>query len=532
MKDDSKIMYDITMNKNLTKVILSIILFLGITLLISSIFIANKKQNKITEQQLQSYLDLIESENKKENASTNNTLNIIKDWVCTSSLNKNDIIELNKRFIPLVSNTSQLSAVSICWSTGETYNIRYEEPNYESYFSMNDSSNQSQVWLIHSNNDQRLVSEDMVKYSVKSLPSYRDHLYEDFDTIIRYALQPIPGINKLEGVAFSIKTKDVTGTEYIITIYKSLRQIYTFLNSIKVSESSEIHLFTPKGLYFDYSKLDLLNDISRNNEYLVSWEEAAGTKIYTALADWDRNLPHDTVSYLRFKHKKENYLAAFKPNGKDLNGTWTALIIHEADFGLILKGNLKFLFIIAILLILISGIFILRIFRRIGNDEIMQPLDDIALKELIYKGENDFVEFKSTIRYNLHTNKMGKEIELAWLKSVAAFCNTDGGRILIGVKDDGEILGLEADRFPNEDKTLLHIQNLIKQHIGLEFINYINFNLREINEKNIVVIRCQAAQEPIFLRANDKEQFYVRSGPASIELPVSKALQYIKDRKT
>ena len=34
---------------------------------------------------------------------------------------------------------------------------------------------------------------------------------------------------------------------------------------------------------------------------------------------------------------------------------------------------------------------------------------------------------------NLHTKKPGKEIEIAWLKGVTAFLNTDGGTLLIGM---------------------------------------------------------------------------------------------------
>jgi predicted HTH transcriptional regulator len=131
---------------------------------------------------------------------------------------------------------------------------------------------------------------------------------------------------------------------------------------------------------------------------------------------------------------------------------------------------------------------------------------------------------------NLHSNKPGKEIELAWLKSVVAFCNTEGGRIFIGVKDDGEVIGFDADRFSNDDKTLLHIQNLIKQHVGLEFSKYISYKIIKLNGIGVLVIRCLPTSKPVFLKFNEKEQFFVRTGPASIELPVSKALEYIKDR--
>ena len=131
----------------------------------------------------------------------------------------------------------------------------------------------------------------------------------------------------------------------------------------------------------------------------------------------------------------------------------------------------------------------------------------------------------------MFSNKPGKEIELAWLKSVVAFCNTNGGTILIGVNDEGEILGLEADNFKNEDKCLLHVQSLLKDHIGMEFTKYINYKLHKIDNKKVLAVHCSPSQKPLFLMANNKEQFYIRSGPASIELSTSKAIKYIEDRK-
>jgi len=48
---------------------------------------------------------------------------------------------------------------------------------------------------------------------------------------------------------------------------------------------------------------------------------------------------------------------------------------------------------------------------------------------MIRKGENKTVEFKSTLRVNLHTNKPDKEIGKVALKTIAAFLNTRGGDI-------------------------------------------------------------------------------------------------------
>ena len=54
-----------------------------------------------------------------------------------------------------------------------------------------------------------------------------------------------------------------------------------------------------------------------------------------------------------------------------------------------------------------------------------------SIREIIAPGEGRTIEFKSTMRLNLHTQKPGKEIDLAWLKALVAFMNTDGGILLL-----------------------------------------------------------------------------------------------------
>ncbi len=153
------------------------------------------------------------------------------------------------------------------------------------------------------------------------------------------------------------------------------------------------------------------------------------------------------------------------------------------------------------------------------------------LDELIAGGENEYTEFKSTLRWNLKSGKSGKEIELAWLKSVVAFLNGDGGNLFVGVRDDGTILGLEPDGFANDDKMLLHFNNLINRHIGLEFAKYIIPSIRAIEHQQIFVITCEPALEPVYLKNNEDEDFYIRVGPSSRKLPSSKIVEYIKQRQ-
>ncbi len=157
---------------------------------------------------------------------------------------------------------------------------------------------------------------------------------------------------------------------------------------------------------------------------------------------------------------------------------------------------------------------------------------ETEILNLINEGENSKLEFKSTVRMNLKSGKFGKEIEKAWLKNIVAFLNTDGGTVLLGVADDGVILGLDADKFKNRDNCMLHIMNLIKHHIGIEFNSYIDIECVTISGKDVAVIKVTSFVEPAFLHMSDTdEEFYIRSGPSSVSLTISKAIKYINDKK-
>jgi predicted HTH transcriptional regulator len=171
-------------------------------------------------------------------------------------------------------------------------------------------------------------------------------------------------------------------------------------------------------------------------------------------------------------------------------------------------------------------------YRRTFEEATLSGVENTkeGVQAIVAKGESRKVEFKSTMRMNLHAGKPGREIELAWLKGVAAFMNTDGGTLLLGVTDAGEITGIEQDLFENEDKCRLHFKNLIARHIGAELSKYIRFVLVPVDGVTVGVVHCARSAEPVFLRDGDREHFYIRNGPSSDELPVSKALKYIENR--
>jgi hypothetical protein len=151
-------------------------------------------------------------------------------------------------------------------------------------------------------------------------------------------------------------------------------------------------------------------------------------------------------------------------------------------------------------------------------------------RDIIKYGESDKVEFKSTLRFNLYTGKFGKEIEHAALKTIAAFLNTWGGILFIGVDDKQNIIGLENDNFENDDKSLLHVTQMVNDRLGSHFMQFINCAVETVDSRKIMRVDISPANRPAFLTSNNEEYFYVRAGPSTTDLKPSMIYDYIDNR--
>lgn len=170
-------------------------------------------------------------------------------------------------------------------------------------------------------------------------------------------------------------------------------------------------------------------------------------------------------------------------------------------------------------------------FYRIRPHWTQIPANDLASR--IRCGETKNLEFKSNLRWNSRKNDFDTQIENAILKTIVAFCNTEGGELLIGVADDGTILGIEKDGFKNPDKFLLHLRNLIVDRIlSKAVIDSIDYEIIIMEGKSICHVRCRSSSEDVWLKPDLKtpEQFFVRTGPSSTQLSPKDAVAYMRKR--
>ncbi len=157
-------------------------------------------------------------------------------------------------------------------------------------------------------------------------------------------------------------------------------------------------------------------------------------------------------------------------------------------------------------------------------------------EELIKHGESKTLEFKSTLRWNLKEDRRDdKAVTHAVLKTIAAFLNTGGGDLLIGVADNGSIVGTERDQLESDDKFVRHLAQVVRNGLGDRAGTCIDPKTQTVQGKTVCVVSCQRSPEPVFVKwkgveATPEGDFFVRSGPGTVKLSPDSAREYIRTR--
>ncbi len=326
--------------------------------------------------------------------------------------------------------------------------------------------------------------------------------------------------------AVSWVTPGDKGKTFVVALDVLLEQVVEHTASLVVSEHGKAFLFDAEG--------GLIEPPGMSPGANASPLAAAISK---ALQLW-RASPERRTQVAPVRSGAQTYWTGFQPVSSQHHALWIGVVVPAQDLQTEIETRRYWFWAMAAASLLIGGLLATLIARYYGHH--MRSMErrqsprghsEEEIRALIAQGEGTQLEFKSTMRFNLKSNRTGKEIEIAWLKGVVAFLNADGGVLLIGVADDGTIVGLEHDDFASEDKCLLHFNNLVNQHIGQEFAQYLSPEIATVEGKQILVVDCEPAGDPAFLKNKQEEAFYVRTGPRNAKLPVSKVLKYLQTRQ-
>jgi predicted HTH transcriptional regulator len=155
-----------------------------------------------------------------------------------------------------------------------------------------------------------------------------------------------------------------------------------------------------------------------------------------------------------------------------------------------------------------------------------------TIADLIAQGENDRVEFKSSMRWDFKTEKVNKHLREVIARTIAGMLNSEGGNLLIGVADDGMVLGIEQDlrtlHKKNADGFQLILTDIVKNYLGIEYIPYVRPRFELVDGKRICVVSVEKSPTPVFLAAGDIHTFWVRMGNSTRILDIKAATRYIQ----
>ena len=161
---------------------------------------------------------------------------------------------------------------------------------------------------------------------------------------------------------------------------------------------------------------------------------------------------------------------------------------------------------------------------------------DQQVRSLIAGGENATLEFKSSARWDLKENKISKAMEQVVVKTAAGFLNVEsGGTLLLGVEDDGNILGLGSDyktlgKRPNRDGFENWLTTLLLDEFGKDASPLILITFHDIDGKDVCQLALKSSPRPVFVKDGNGEHLYIRTGNSTRLLTSREAIEYSKQR--
>ncbi len=386
----------------------------------------------------------------------------------------------------------------------------------------------------------RIKINDFICYIDKSKDGSNNYIIQDVSKSESVLARQIIA-DKLEYIDYDKLTVD--------SFYTKNNELYiklVYISEGDIAYSYDVKFNVPNYVLNNDNDKEKDADIKDMYAYLSSGDNI----IVFPISDLNQDIP---LQYAKVIQKfqsidsKDTNMLKIKSDGVSYWGYKSTFLIEDdlSEVGIVVPEDalinkiripIVLFFIFAILLSVMVMVFLsLRYLKFL--DTIRKSHKDIKL--LIQEGENTHVEFKSTLRYDITTDVLNKSLENVIMKSIAAFSNTEGGRLIIGVNNDGEIIGLENDystlKQGNNDFFELHLRTVVEANYGNAFSSErIRVDFIKKGDKEVCIVNIKQGTEPLYTKITNKqglqeEKFYIRVGNSSREIShASEMMTYIK----
>lgn len=159
-----------------------------------------------------------------------------------------------------------------------------------------------------------------------------------------------------------------------------------------------------------------------------------------------------------------------------------------------------------------------------------------AREEILAGEETGLLEYKASAYFSHGEHPIPpKELfRHSVLRPVAGFLNAKGGRLVIGVRDDGTIVGIQADLDLNNwdpDRYVNTLSQKIGSELGLDAAALTTITIETFPEGSVCNVEVLPSANPVFLQEPRRQYtFYVRVNNATRELVGPDQVNYIKRR--
>jgi serine/threonine-protein kinase len=193
--------------------------------------------------------------------------------------------------------------------------------------------------------------------------------------------------------------------------------------------------------------------------------------------------------------------------------------------------------------------------RPVDANSVLRELDEARrsreVRLIIAEGEGERVEFKSSLchpykvasglapaDWNVAVQTARPALEKAVLKSIAAFLNSNGGTLLVGVDPAGTILGIEADfemvgGEHDADAWQQYFRDRVLVGLGRDVWSSMRLSLERLDGQTVARVECIPRGSATWLKmpADKQHEFYVRSGSVTDLLSGPDAVRYIVETR-